>query len=203
MANMSTPITKRAIAQSLKDIAVEYPLSRITIKQIAEKCGVNRQTFYYHFRDIYDLVEWIYAREAARALSGRKTYATWQEGYLRIFEYVFANRQFVTRTFHSLSREHLERFLYGQTYNLLIEVIDEKAAELEISRRVRKDDKAFIAHFYKYSFVGLMLDWIDNGMKEEPQMIVDRVGTLIQGDIEKALQSFAAYPPNSLFSNTS
>ncbi len=200
---MSTPITKRAIAQTLKNIAVEYPLSKITIKQIAKECGINRQTFYYHFQDIYDLVEWIYAEEAARALGGRKTYATWQEGYLRIFEYVLENRQFVTRTFHSLSREHLERFLYSQTYTLLIGVIEEKAQELDTRQTMREDDKAFIAHFYKYSFVGLMLDWIDNGMKEDPHKIVDRVGTLIQGDIEKALQSFAASPPRSLFSDTS
>lgn len=188
---MATAITKRAIAQALKSLAAELPLNRITIKLISEECGITRQTFYYHFRDIYALVEWIYAEEASKALGGRKTYDTWQEGYLMIFTYVLENRQFVIRTFHSLSREHLERFLYSETYALLKGVIDEKAAAMDCGSRVREEEKAFIAHFYKYSFVGLMLDWIENGMKEEPQLIVNRVGTLIQGDIEKALQGFA------------
>ena len=53
-------ITKNALAASLKKLLSKKELSKITITNITEECGVNRQTFYYHFKDIYDLLEWIF-----------------------------------------------------------------------------------------------------------------------------------------------
>lgn len=50
-------ITKRALEQSLKNLLREKPLSKITVTDITEDCGISRMTFYYHFKDIYDLVE--------------------------------------------------------------------------------------------------------------------------------------------------
>lgn len=176
--------TKKALAASLKKLLSEKPLDKITVTDIAEDCQVNRQTFYYHFQDIYDLVEWIYTSEAGAAIGGKRTYDTWQQGFEQIFRYVLENRAFVAKTYHSLSREHLERYLYSETYDLLIGVVEECAGE----RSVREDDKAFIAHFYKYGFVGLVLDWIAGGMKEEPGAIIDRLDLVIHGSITEALE---------------
>ena len=73
-------ITKRALEQSLKNLLLKKPLNKITINDIAEDCGINRMTFYYHFKDIYDLVEWSCLEDAQKALKEKKTYDTWQEG---------------------------------------------------------------------------------------------------------------------------
>ena len=178
--------TKKAFSVSLKKILMTKPLNKITIIDITEDCGVNRQTFYYHFRDIYALIEWIYSNEAQKALDGKKTYATWQEGFLQIFNYILENKNFVTRTFYSLSREYLENYLYDETYNLLMGVIEEKATEYSVKNR----DKQFIADFYKYGFVGLVLNWIGTGMKEKPETIIKKLNILIHGDISKALIKF-------------
>lgn len=178
--------TKRALAMSLKKLLMEKSLDKISVTDIAEDCEVNRQTFYYHFQDIYDLVDWIYTSEATKALDGKKTYDTWQQGFLQIFEYALENRTFVIHTYHSVSREHLEKYLYNECYNLLIGVIEEKAVGLPL----REDDKAFIAHFYKYAFVGLMLEWVRNGMKEKPSAIIDRLSLLIGGNFSDALEKF-------------
>ena len=64
---MST-ITKRALAEALKKMMEKKLLSKITVTDLAEACGINRHTFYYHFRDIYDLVEWIYCSEVELSL---------------------------------------------------------------------------------------------------------------------------------------
>ena len=64
--------TKRALAASLKHLLLQKPLTKITIRDIAEDCGVSRMTFYYHFKDIYDLAEWTCAEDAARALEGKE-----------------------------------------------------------------------------------------------------------------------------------
>ena len=181
-------ITKRALAESLKKLLLENPLDRITVSDITEDCGVSRMTFYYHFKDVYDLIEWTWLQEAERALDGQKTYDTWQQGFLQIFQLVQENRAFVMNLYHSISREQVERYLYRLTYQLLIGVVEEKSAGMS----VRDEDKKFIADFYKYAFVGLMLDWIRGGMKGEPQVLIDRLSVLIRGDVEKALNHYRA-----------
>jgi len=66
-------ITKRALEASLKNLLAKRPLDKITVTDITEDCGINRMTFYYHFKDIYDLVEWACIEDATRALAGKKT----------------------------------------------------------------------------------------------------------------------------------
>ena len=90
--------------------------------------------------------------------------------------------------YHSVSREQVEIYLYKLTYDLLIGVIDEKSQ----GKSIREEDKKFIADFYKYAFVGLMLDWIRSDMKDNPKTIIDRLALLIQGNITTAIQDFAS-----------
>lgn len=189
--------TKRALEASLKHLLLKKPLDKITINDIAEDCGINRMTFYYHFKDIYDLIEWSCVEDAARALEGKKTYDTWQQGFLQIFEAVLANKPFIMNVYHSVSREQVELYLYKLTFNLLIGVIEEKAAGMAVS----DEDKKFIADFYKYAFVGIMLEWIRGGMKEDPKGIVEHLSILIHGDITRALDNFRMDKPLSKLSN--
>lgn len=178
--------TKRAMEASLKKLLLEKPLDKITISDIAEDCGINRMTFYYHFKDIYDLVEWSCEEDTTKVLDGKKTYETWQQGFLQIFEAVLDNKPFILNVYHSVSREQVENYLYRVTYNLLIGVVEEKCTGLE----VHEQDKKFIADFYKFAFVGLMLDWIKNGMKENPEHIIERLSVLIKGDVTRALDNY-------------
>lgn len=184
-------VTKRALSASLKNMLLKKPLTNITIKDITADCGVNRMTFYYHFQDIYDLVEWTCEEEASKALAGQKTYNTWKEGFLNIFHAVQDNRPFIMNVYHSVSREQVEIYLYKLVYHLIIGVVEEKSVEMVI----HEDDKQFIADFYKYAFVGILLNWIRNDMKDDPQVIVDRLGTLIHGNITRALSNFCIDKP--------
>ena len=102
-------ITKRALASALKELLEHKPLNKITIADITEQCGVNRQTFYYHFQDIYALLEWIYTTDAQRLLEGKRDGDTWQQGFLQVLEYIRDNRALVRNTYHSVSRELLEQ----------------------------------------------------------------------------------------------
>ena len=178
--------TKRALEASLKHLLLQKPLKKITINDIAEDCGISRMTFYYHFKDIYDLVEWACVEDAAQALAGKKTYDTWQEGFLNIFYAVQANKPFIMNVYHSVSRERIEQYLSPLIANLILGVVEEKAAGLEISRT----DQQFLARFYQYAFVGVMLEWIGQHMKEDPADIVERTSRLMQGNVVRALRAF-------------
>lgn len=179
-------ITKRALEESLKRMLRKKSLDKITIADIAEDCGISRMTFYYHFKDIHDLVEWCCLEDAEKALGDKKTYDTWQQGLLQIFEAVIENRPFIINVYRSVSREQVELYLYKLTYDLIIGVVEEKAVGMKVS----EEDKKFIADFYKYGFVGLLLDWIKKDMRENPRQIVERLDLLIRGNITLALDRF-------------
>lgn len=64
--------TKQALEAALKEMMLKKPLDKITIRDLTETCGISRMAFYYHFKDIYDLVEWACAEDAAAALQGKR-----------------------------------------------------------------------------------------------------------------------------------
>lgn len=179
-------VTKRALEASLKNLLLKKPLDKITINDITEDCGINRMTFYYHFKDIYDLIEWCCVEDAKKALEGKKTYDTWQQGFLQIFEAVLDNKPFILNVYHSVSREQVEIYLYKLTYDLLIGVVEEKSAGMN----VREEDKKFIADFYKYAFVGLMLDWVRHDMKGDPHRMIEDLSVVMHGNVAAALERF-------------
>ena len=186
-------VTKRALEQSLKNLLLKKPLTKITIGDITEDCGINRMTFYYHFKDIYDLVEWSCQEDASRALAGKKTYETWQQGLLQIFQAVLDNKPFILNVYRSVSREQVENYLYRITYDLLEGVVEEKAQGMS----VRQEDKELIATLYKYLFVGVMLDWIKGDMKGDPQVMVQKLELVIHGSVAAALNRMRTDKPAS------
>lgn len=179
-------ITKKAIEASLKNLLLKKPFDKITINDIAEDCGISRMTFYYHFKDIYDLMEWACEEDAKKILEGKDDYKTWTQGFLNLFEEVLKNKPFILNVYRSVGREQVENYLYKIVYDLLLNVVEEKAQGMT----VRDEDKEFIADFYKYAFVGLMLDWVKNGMKEDPHKIVKKVEFLLSGSLSVSLERF-------------
>ena len=179
-------VTKRALEQSLKNLLLKKPLTKITVGDITDDCGINRMTFYYHFKDIYDLVEWSCLEDAKRALDEKKTYDTWQQGLLQIFKAVQENKPFILNVYRCVHREQVEKYLQPLVDQLLLNVINEEAAGIT----VRDEDKQFIAQIYSYMFIGLMLDWIKDDMREAPQQIVEKLSKLIKGSVSVALSRF-------------
>ena len=187
-------ITKRALEQSLKNLLQQKTLSKITISDITEDCGISRMTSYYHFKDIYDLVEWACAEDAARALQNKKTYDTWQQGFVQIFHAVRENKVFVMNVYRCVNREQVEKYLVPLTDQLIMGVITERAAGMT----VREADQQFIAQVYSYAFVGIMLDWIRDDMRADPEELVNRLAMVIHGGITQALERFRTDRPDSM-----
>ncbi|MFA7189700.1 MAG: TetR/AcrR family transcriptional regulator [Sphaerochaetaceae bacterium] len=180
-------VTKNALSQSLRGLMATKPFDRISISDITGRAGFDRQTFYYHFNSIYDLIEWVFVNESGAALGNNKTYDTWQEGFEAIFGYVQQNSSFVLNAFHSTAHDPLERFLLSEARELVGAVVEEQSRGLDVPQT----DKDFISDFYKFAFTGLLMDWIRTGMSENPHLLVERLGILIHGDIRKALEKFS------------
>ena len=183
----SSYATKQVICASLKKLMAQKPLEKITISEIMDDCGMVRQHFYYHFEDIYDLVRWMFQEEAVSLLKRQEGALLWQEGLLQIFEAVLENKPFILNVYRTLSREQIENYLFRLVYDLIMGVVEEKAAGL----RVTQQQKQFVAEFYKYSFVCVMLDWIRGGMKDDYHTIVNDICTTMHGAISNSLRNFA------------
>lgn len=179
-------VTKRALEQSLKNLLLKKPLNKITITDITEDCGINRMTFYYHFQDIYDLVEWVCYEDAKKALENKKTHDTWQQGLTQLLYAVRENKPFIINVYNCVDKGQVEKYLKPLTDDLLLGVVEEESANVN----VREEDKKFIAQVYSYCFVGIMLDWIKNDMKEKPEDLVERLALVLDGDIGSALARF-------------
>lgn len=180
-------ITKMAMEASLKKLLLKKTLDKITISDITDDCGISRMTFYYHFKDIYDLVDWICLNEAHQALHCLKSFDTWQQGFLEMFKTVLKSKSFFINVYSCLSLEKVEGYLYNLTYRMLYNVVDEKAKGLNVTEA----DKKFVTDYFKFVLVGLMLQWIKNGMKEAPEDIVYRLITTSQGNIMLCLERLA------------
>ena len=180
---MSSLTTKRAIAYTFKNLLKEKPFNKITVNDIAHECDINRQTFYYHFQDIRDLIEWICIDEVDNLLEKKDECEKWEDKFLLIFKIMEQEKIFINNIYNSVSvevlRSNLDRLVYPIIYNEIIEKSKEK--------NLREEDKKFITDFYKYAFVSVVLDWIDKGMNEDPKIIVQKVSKLITGTIEHVI----------------
>lgn len=182
---MSSLTTKKAIFYALKDLLKTRPFNKITINDIAKHCNINRQTFYYHFLDKEDLVEWICKEEMKTILDNQDNNATWQDKFLSVFILMQKEQGFISNLYHSVSIEILRTSLYRLVYPIIYEEIKNIAA----SENMAEEEKAFITDFYKYAFVAIVLDWVKNDMQENPKVIVAKVSNLVTGTIKHACLS--------------
>lgn len=174
-----TIVIKRVLASTLKEMAEKKSLSKITINDLTQACDVSRQTFYNNFKDIYDLVEWIYLKEVVTPIERGKIYDKWQDALTSIFQYISENRVFVLNTYRSFGKEFLEKvlrqeielFLSNQVFKK-IEVTKEEAKQVEFSYS-----------FYTYALVGVGLDWIEKQMPESVEELVERIERVMLGEI--------------------
>lgn len=174
-----TIVIKRVLASTLKEMAEKKSLSKITINDLTQACDVSRQTFYNNFKDIYDLVEWIYLKEVVTPIESGKIYDKWQDALTSIFQYISENHVFVLNTYRSFGkgflekvlRQEIELFLSNQVFKK-IEVTKEEAKQVEFSYS-----------FYTYALVGVGLDWIEKQMPESVEELVGRIEKVMLGEI--------------------
>lgn len=179
-------ITKKALAASLKELIEEKPLDKITIQDIANKSDVNRQTFYYHFQDKYDLVNWIYYTEAVESVSDYSNFDHWSTAIHKILTYLNENKLFYIKALKIDGQNSFNNYLYEITHEIIKKVIDEVSVEMDVSEK----DKNFIADFYTHAFVGLTVQWIKGGLKETPESMKKRIRDMVDGSMITALSRY-------------
>jgi probable dihydroxyacetone kinase regulator len=179
-------ITKKALAASIKHLMKTIPLAKISIHEIVDNCGLNRQTFYYHFKDKFDLVNWIYFTEVTESISDCKHYENWTDGMFRTLSYLMKNNSFYINALNTPGQNAFDGYFFEVGYELIMGVIN----DLSIGMKVSDKDKKFIADFYTHAFVGIIVQWIKSGMKDSPQTMVDKIRNVVEGSMLGALTRY-------------
>jgi len=185
--------TKRILALSLKDLLARMPLDKITIQHLVDAAEVSRKTFYYHFQDIYGLLEWTLVDEGRRLLEGRTGADTWQEGLGAVFAYLQENRTMILNIHRPLQGNNalLEQHISQLISPLLERVFDSLPGHEEVSG----GDRGFILELYSYGLVKLFLHWIGNGMKPDARFLQERINRLFSGSMESLIRRCIENPP--------
>ena len=183
-----TQFTSKAIEESFIRLLNERPLDKITIKDIVDDCGISRNTFYYHFQDITALLEHILNADVERVLSQHLDMDSWEDGFISAARFALENKRLVYHIYNSVSRERVERYLYsiaGEVMRLYVSRITEQV-EHAAHKKIFPEDQKMVVDFYKFALVGMILDWLNTGMKKDPEGLIRRVGEIFHGNIEAA-----------------
>ena len=181
------PSTKLALSNSLKRLLQKKFLDDITVKEIVEDCEVNRQTFYYHFQDIYDLLHWFLEHETAQVLDACPT---WQDALMASFRYIQDNHAIVYHIYRSSGREHLDCQFFTLSRALITRLLDNASQGLSLSQQ----DQEFLVDFYMYALAGTMLGWLADDMKEDPGQLAARITFLLEEEFHRVALRFSPPP---------
>ena len=171
--------TRRAIKESFLKLLNQRPLNQITVKDIVEDCGINRNSFYYHFSDLPALVEEIMAEQVSAMVENHPTVDSVQEGSDAIVEFVMHNKRAIYHIYNSVSRDVFERHLMEVCRYVVTTYLDGMLEEVE------EADRDAILRFHRCACFGSVIDWLNGGMKDDIADYFRRVCALQKSGLER------------------
>lgn len=179
--------TKRAISETFTELLKTQTIEKITVKMIAETCGINRQTFYYHFSDIYELMEWTLDNELRKFTDEKGTAdADWQTVLAQMFTFLRSHRKVLLNGYHTQNRFYYELFMYRH----ISPAVREHLESFDESKDVPSEKLDFLTKVFTRVLLNFILDWLDEGMPDEEKIGLNDYFTLLNGGFKSALYSF-------------
>ena len=172
--------TRRAIKESFLKLLNQRPLNQITIKDIVEDCGINRNSFYYHFEDLPALVEEMVAEQVQALLQKHPTVSSVEECADAVNELVMENRRAVYHIYHSLSRDVFERDLMDACQYIVSTYLKTEFA----GKSIDLQDLDALIRLHKCACFGSVIDWLNGGMKDDIADYFRRVCALQKSGLE-------------------
>lgn len=199
---MTAEFTKQAIKQAFLELLREKSMSEISVREISKKCGVSRNTFYYHFRDIPAVVEAIVVDQADELVAKHPTMNSIEECLYAVLDLTRDNQMTIRHIYNSLSRSVFEKYLFEVCY-ILAENYWNNTMLLQRETSGDADGPDFgsdldgdgvsdvlmperrvILDCYASALFGLAMRWLSNGMDDkEARKDVPEIAKILQGQI--------------------
>ena len=165
-------MTREILSDTLKNLLRKKSLDRITVTELVSVAGVNRQTFYYNFQDIYDLLEWTIDREALIAFEDITDYEKWKTWLVNVFKYFQKNKRMIHNVFQPLARPVIERYLQTCFEPVIDKVIRFYKRKYVETKNLSEKDLKFIVKTYTLIVIGLVFEWVDNEITEDAEEFI-------------------------------
>lgn len=176
--------TRNAIIASFEQLLDEKPFNKITVKEIVERCQINRNTFYYHFRDIPSLLRQVLEQKADELIDTRYEPQSAISYIEPILRYGLEHKRAILHIYRYIPRETFLPYLDRSVRYAVDRYFTAKCQGLSVSQ----EDVACLAHYYKCALVGLLLDWADAGMSEDALEGFKPVYRLLAGTEDTAFE---------------
>lgn len=157
--------TSKAIKEATIELLEERPLSEITVKDIVEKCGINRNSFYYHYSDLPSLIDEMIEECAQGIIDKYPTVDSIGEFFDAITGFATRNKRAVMHIFKSVNREEFEGHLMRISEYFVRNAIENLVKSENLS--IPEENMNLMVGYHKCVCFGLIIEWLNNGMSEE------------------------------------
>ncbi len=179
--------TKLQLAAALKTLMAQKPMDKITIAELTSICSIRRQSFYYHFEDIYDLLRWMIEKEALSLLRQQEGALLWKEGFLQLFRYLEENRAVCLCALKSIGRDHLRRFFEADIYAIIHRTIEQLGENIGVRNNMDSFvDVEMLTHFYVVALAGMMESWLLGEIDRTPEQLIQFADVILNDQLNGA-----------------
>ena len=179
--------TKQELAAALKVLMAQKSMDKITISELAKMCGIRRQSFYYHFEDIYDLLRWMLQNEAVALLKQHEGTLLWQEGLLQLFRYLEENRAVCLCALKSVGRDHIKRFFEADIYAVIHRTVECLGEEIGVHSSLPDIvDVDLLTHYHVLSLAALLESWLLGEIDRTPEQLIQFADVMISDQMRGA-----------------
>ena len=157
-------LTKRAIANSLKELSEETAFDKISVGDISARCRINRQTFYYHFQDKYDLLTWIYYEDYFDPNLVDVSLENWDKCVCGLLSSLRKDKAFCVNTIKHAG-SYIIQYMLNDTEMIITKAID----TIDQNSIVCDTERHFLSRFLSYGICGILTEWVTEGMQTDPK----------------------------------
>lgn len=172
--------TRKAIMDSCIRLLEERPVDKLTVKDIVEDCGINRNTFYYHFADLPSLISTIMKEDAERTIQENIGVNSLWECLESAINFTLKRRRAFLHIYNSSSRDIFEQHLFMICQHAVTQYVEKAYNELD-GIPVNEDDKRIIIQAYKCECFGQVMNWMSGNMKDDFSKDMIRLCKLREG----------------------
>lgn len=179
--------TKKMLAASLKKIIENKPLSKVTVSEIITDCGVNRKTFYYHFENIYALLNWMLKQEAIEVVKQMDLIVDYEDAIRFVMDYMEENEVILKNIYHSVGKDELVHFFHNDFIELSRSIIERAVQKEQITLPL--DFKDLLSRFYTGAIAGILLEWIEGKAAHDRDKTIQYISLIFHNSITNILKA--------------
>ena len=176
--------TQRRLAEALKTMMAVMPIDDISVTSLAKRCGINRQTFYYHFHDVYDLLTLVFLNEKIEKFE--KDF-TPHNLLVSIYKYYENNSAFIDATLNSAGKDLFVEFVYNNCFTTFLKILNAH----KDSKKVSPNDKKSIARFFGYAFANSIVFYLSNTKTKSLDKFLKDISIVDDNFLDRSLEYYS------------